>query len=183
MAASPAVASLIKLSSQPVILRGLDYLSPAFVVMLSDSPPEPRPIRASALVGHVLVIGLMVPSIRARSEIQVATGWISDADFTLHPSELAKTLFSIRSGWLLSLCRDEQALPSWAYASALAGPIRGILVAQPDIGMTTRIFITWDFRMFLAGMSLRCVIGLSGLAPVGYYLSYLNLSPFQLRVD
>ena len=65
MAASPAVASLINLSSQHFILRQLVYLAPALLVMLSVSMLEPRPIRALSLVGLVLVIGLMVLAIVA----------------------------------------------------------------------------------------------------------------------
>ena len=83
MAASPAVASLINLSSQHFILRQLVFLIPALLVMLSVSMLEPRPIRALSLVGLVLVIGLMVLAIVAGSEIKGATRWISVADVTL----------------------------------------------------------------------------------------------------
>ena len=95
MAASPAVASLINLSSQHFILRQLIYLAPALLVMLSVSMLEPRPIRALSLVGLVLVIGLMILAIVAGSEIKGATRWISVAGFTLQQSELAKPLFAI----------------------------------------------------------------------------------------
>ena len=67
MAASPAVASLINLSSQHFIVRQLIYLAPALLIMLSVSMLEPRPIRALSLVGLVLVIGLMILAIVAGS--------------------------------------------------------------------------------------------------------------------
>ena len=76
MAASPAVASLINLSSQHFILRQLIYLAPALLVMLSVSMLEPRPIRALSIVGLFLVIGLMILTIVAGSEIKGATRWI-----------------------------------------------------------------------------------------------------------
>ncbi len=166
MAASPAVASLINLSSQHFILRQLIYLAPALLVMLSVSMLEPRPIRALSLVGLVLVIGLMVLAIVAGSEIKGAKRWISVAGFTLQPSELAKPLFAIVSAWLLTLWREGHNFPGWAYASGLAAVIVGILVAQPDIGMTALILITWGFQMFLAGMPMLFAIGATGLAPV-----------------
>ena len=183
MAASPAVASLINLSSQHFILRQLVFLAPALLLMLSVSMLEPRPIRALSLVGLVLVIGLMVLAIVAGSEVKGATRWISVADFTLQPSELAKPLFAIVSAWLLTLWREGQNFPGWAYASGLAAIIVGILVAQPDIGMTALILMTWGFQMFLAGMPMLFVIGAAGLATVGFYLACLNLSHVQLRVD
>ena len=183
MAASPAVASLINLSSQHFILRQLIYLAPALLVMLSVSMLEPRPIRALSLVGLVLVIGLMILAIIAGSEIKGATRWISVSGFTLQPSELVKPLFAIVSAWLLTLWREGQDFPGWAYASGLAAIIVGILVAQPDIGMTALILTTWGFQMFLAGMPMLFVIGAVCLAPVGFYLAYLNLSHVQSRVD
>ena len=70
MAASPAVASLINLSSQHFIVRQLIYLAPALLIMLLVSMLEPRPIRALSLVGLVLVIGLMILAIVAGSEIK-----------------------------------------------------------------------------------------------------------------
>ena len=115
MAASPAVASLINLSSQHFIVRQLIYLAPALLIMLSVSMLEPRPIRALSLVGLVLVIGLMILAIVAGSEIKGATRWISVAGFTLQPSELAKPLFAIVSAWLLTLWREGQDFPGWAY--------------------------------------------------------------------
>jgi hypothetical protein len=127
MAASPAVASLINLSSQHFIVRQLIYLAPAVLIMLSISMLEPRPIRALSLVGLVLVIGLMILAIIAGSEIKGATRWISFAGFTLQPSELAKPLFAIVSAWLLTLWREGQDFPGWAYASVLAAIIVGIL--------------------------------------------------------
>ena len=183
MAASPAVASLINLSSQHFIVRQLIYLAPALLIMLLVSMLEPRPIRALSLVGLVLVIGLMILAIVAGSEIKGATRWVSVAGFTLQPSELAKPLFAIVSAWLLTLWREGQDFPGWAYASGLAAIIVGILVAQPDIGMTALILMTWGFQMFLAGMPMLFVLGAAGMAPVGFYLAYLNLSHVQLRVD
>ena len=183
MAASPAVASLINLSSQHFILRQIMYLAPALVIMLTVSMLEPRPIRALSLIGLTVTIGLMILAIVTGSEIKGATRWISVAGFTLQPSELAKPLFAIVSAWLLTLWREGQDFPGWAYASGLAAIIVAILVAQPDIGMTALILMTWGFQMFLAGMPMMFVIGAAALAPIGFYLAYLNLDHVRLRVD
>ena len=88
MAASPAVASLINLSSQHFIIRQIIYLFPALVIMLAVSLLEPKPIRALSLIGLFFVISLMILSVFAGSEIKGAKRWISVAGFTLQPSEL-----------------------------------------------------------------------------------------------
>ena len=183
MAASPAVASLINLSSQHFIVRQAIYLLPALVIMLAVSLLEPRLIRTLSLFGLFMVIGLMILAIVSGSEIKGATRWISFAGLTLQPSELAKPLFAIVSAWLLTLWREGQDFPGWTYASGLAAIIVAILVAQPDIGMTALILITWGFQMFLAGMPLMFVIGAAALAPLGFYLAYLYLAHVKLRID
>ena len=139
MAASPAVASLIDLSSQHFIFRQITNLAPALVIMLLISMLEPRPIRALCLAGLIVVIGLMILAIAMGSEIKGATRWISVAGVTLQPSEMAKPFFAIVSAWLLTLWREGQGFSGWAYATGLAAIIMGILVAQPDIGMTALI--------------------------------------------
>ena len=136
MAASPAVASLINLSSQHFIVRQIVYLVPALMIMLSVSMLEPRPIRALSLIGLIVVIGLMFLAIFKGNEIKGATRWISVTGFTLQPSELAKPFFAIVSAWLLTLWREGQDFPGWAYATGLAAFIVTILVSQPDIGLT-----------------------------------------------
>ena len=183
MAASPAVASLINLSSQHFIVRQIIYLVPALMIMLSVSMLEPRPIRALSLVGLVVVIGLMLLAIVKGNEIKGATRWISIADLTLQPSELAKPFFAIVSAWLLTLWREGQDFPGWAYATGLAAIIVTILVGQPDIGMTALILVTWGFQMFLAGMPMLFVISAAALTPLGFFIAYLSLPHVQLRVD
>ena len=183
MAASPAVATLINLSSQHFIVRQVIYLIPALVIMLSVSMLEPRPIRALSLFGLFMMIGLMILAIVSGSEIKGATRWISFAGFTLQPSELAKPLFAIVSAWLLTLWREGENFPGWAYASGLAATIVAILVVQPDIGMTVLILMTWGFQMFLAGMPMLFVIAAAAITSFGLYLAYLNLSHVHLRID
>ena len=183
MAAGPAVANLINLPSQHFILRQMIYLVPTIALMIAVSMLGPRTIRAGALLGLAGVIALMVMAIIAGSEIKGATRWVSIAGFTLQPSELAKPLFAIVSAWLLTLWREGQDFPGWAYSTILLGIIVAILVAQPDIGMTSLMLLTWGFQMFLAGMPLLFVICGALLAPAAFFLAYLYLPHVQLRVD
>ena len=83
----------------------------------------------------------------------------------------------------MTLWREGQDFPGWAYATALLGIIVAILVAQPDIGMTLMMLLTWGFQMFLAGMPMLFVIGGVLVAPALFYLAYLYLPHVTLRVD
>ena len=183
MAAGPAVANLIQLSPQHFIIRQLIYLVPTMGLIIAVSMLEPHTIRTSALVGSAVIIGLMIMAIVMGSEVKGATRWVSIAGFTFQPSELIKPLFAIVSAWLLTLWREGQDFPGWAYATALLIIIVIILVAQPDIGMTLMMFLTWGFQMFLAGMPMLFVICGILLAPALFYLAYLYLPHVTLRVD
>jgi cell division protein FtsW len=183
MAASPAVANLINLSSQHFILRQIAYLVPALGILISVSMLELRPIRALSLIGLVVMVGLMAVATLVGSEIKGATRWVSLAGFTIQPSEFAKPLFAIVSAWLLTLWREGQDFPGWAYASGLAALIVSILVSQPDVGMTALILLTWGFQMFLAGMPMLFVLAAAALAPAAFGLAYLYLPHVEQRVD
>ena len=153
------------------------------MIMLSVSMLEPRPIRALSLVGLVVVIGLMLLAIVKGNEIKGATRWISIADLTLQPSELAKPFFAIVSAWLLTIWREGQDFPGWIYSAALMAVLVGILVLQPDIGMTFLVAVTWGFQMFLAGLPMLLVIGVVALAPLGLWAAYLTLDHVEKRID
>ena len=181
MAAGPAVANLIQLSSQHFIIRQLIYLVPTLGLMIAVSMMEPHTIRICALIGSAVIIGLMIMAIVMGSEVKGATRWVSIAGFSFQPSELVKPLFAIVSAWLLTLWREGQDFPGWAYATALLGVIVVILVAQPDIGMTLMMILTWGFQMFLAGMPMLFVIGGIFVAPAMFYLAYLYLPHVTLR--
>ena len=183
MAAGPAVATLINLPSQHFGVRQGIFLVPAVGLMLAVSLLEPRPIRALALVGLVGIIGLMVLAIVAGSEIKGATRWITIAGINLQPSEFAKPLFAVVSAWLLTLWREGQDFPGWIYSSALMAVIVGILVLQPDIGMTLMVVLTWGFQMFLAGMPMLLVICIVALAPLGLVVTYFTLGHVHKRIN
>ncbi|MEK9558855.1 MAG: FtsW/RodA/SpoVE family cell cycle protein, partial [Alphaproteobacteria bacterium] len=175
MAAGPAVANLINLPSQHFGIRQGIFLIPAVCLMIATSLLEPRPIRALALIGLIGIIGLMGLAVVAGSEIKGATRWINIAGFNLQPSEFAKPLFAVVSAWLLTLWREGQDFPGWIYSSLLMALIVGILVLQPDIGMTLMIVLTWGFQMFLAGMPMLLVVCIVALAPLGLFIAYLTL--------
>ena len=183
MAASPPVATRISLPEFHFVWRQLVYLVPAAGAIFILSLMTPRMIRILALLGLFGVIGLMSLTLVLGAEVKGATRWITIGPLNLQPSEFAKPLFAIVCAWLLSLWREGEDFPGWAWATGLAGIIVAILILQPDIGMTTVIALTWGFQMFLAGMPLLLVILAVALAPLALILAYYNLSHVQSRID
>ena len=183
MAASPPVATRISLPEFHFVWRQLVYLVPAAGAVFILSLMTPRMIRILSLLGLCGVIGLMSLTLVLGAEVKGATRWITIGPLNLQPSEFAKPLFAIVCAWLLSLWREGEDFPGWAWATGLAGIIVAILILQPDIGMTAVIALTWGFQMFLAGMPLLLVIIAVALAPLALILAYYNLSHVQARID
>ena len=183
MAAGPAVATNIQLASQHFGVRQSIYLIPALGAMLFFSILEPRPIRILAIAALAVTISLMIAAILVGSEIKGATRWITIAGINLQPSEFAKPFFAIVSAWLLTLWREGQDFPGWIYSAALMAVLVGILVLQPDIGMTFLVAVTWGFQMFLAGLPMLLVVGIVALAPLGLWAAYRTLDHVEKRID
>ena len=183
MAASPPVAERISLPEFHFVWRQLIYLVPSAVAIFILSLMSPRLIRALSLVGLFGVIGLMSLTLVLGAEVKGATRWITIGPLNLQPSEFAKPLFAIVCAWLLSLWREGDDFPGWAWATGLAGIITTILILQPDVGMTTVFALTWGFQMFLAGMPLLLVIGAAALAPLALILAYFHLPHVTSRID
>ncbi|MGC6518356.1 MAG: FtsW/RodA/SpoVE family cell cycle protein [Candidatus Puniceispirillaceae bacterium] len=182
MAASPPVATRISLPEFHFVWRQLIYLAPAAVAIFVLSFMSPRLIRILSLIGLLGVIGLMSLTLILGPEVKGATRWITIGPVNLQPSEFAKPLFAVVCAWLLSLWREDDDFPGWAWATSLAGIIIAILVLQPDIGMTSVIAMTWGFQTFLAGMPLLLVLIAIGLAPIALFAAYHYLDHVKSRI-
>ncbi len=167
MAASPSVARTIGLDSQHFIIRHSLFLAPALTIGFAVSMLQARQIRICCLIGLITTVIAIAAAITIGAEVKGATRWINVFGFNLQPSEFAKPCFAIVSAWLLSLWRQEPKFPGWMISTACFAILAGLLVLQPDIGMTIVIGMTWALQIFLAGMPLAIVLGLAFvIAPI-----------------
>lgn len=184
MAASPPVAERINLSSQHFVIRHGIFLIVAMFAMLGFSMLNHRQIRVIsllALLGSVLLIML---SIVIGPEVKGASRWIPLGPIKIQPSEFAKPFFIVANAWLLSLWRDGHNFPGWKVSIGVLAVLLGLLVLQPDVGMSILIVITWSFQIFLAGMPLALVILLVCIiAPISLYSAYTFLPHVTARVE
>ncbi|MCE2516846.1 MAG: cell division protein FtsW [Alphaproteobacteria bacterium] len=183
MAASPPVASRIGFDSQHFVWRHLMFLIPAVVVLLVTSTLSHRLIRIIGLLGFLGSVVLISASIIIGPEIKGATRWIPLGPFKLQPSEFAKPCFAVVTAWLLSLWREEKNFPGWMISIGGLAVLAGLLVLQPDMGMTFVVVITWSLQIFLAGMPLAIVLLLVFfVAPIFALLAYFALPHVQDRI-
>ena len=183
MAASPPVAHRIGFDQQHFVLRHLVFLLPTIALLLVTSTLSPRHIRILGLAGLIASVAMIAGAILFGPEIKGATRWIPFGPFKLQPSEFAKPCFAIVSAWLLTLWREEKNFPGWAISMACLAVLAGLLVLQPDMGMTFVAVLTWSLQIFLAGMPLAIVVILAVfIAPLIAITAYLALPHVQDRI-
>ena len=183
MAASPPVADRIGFDSQHFVTRHGLFLLPTIAILLITSTLSHRLIRIFGLLGLFGSIAFILIAIFFGPEVKGATRWIPLGPFKLQPSEFAKPCFAIVTAWLLSLWREEKNFPGWIISMACLAVLAGLLILQPDMGMTFVIVLTWALQIFLAGMPLAIVLVLAFVfAPAVAVLAYFALPHVQTRV-
>jgi cell division protein FtsW len=183
LAASPAVALRLKLDSFYLVRHHFALLAPAIVIMLSVSLCAPLAIRRIAVIGLLIGLALTALTLFAGEEIKGARRWIDLAGLSLQPSEFLKPCFAVTTAWLFAEQQGHRRLPGNAIAILLYLAIVGLLMSQPDFGMTFVISITWFAQFVLAGLPLLWVaafilVGFGGI--VGAYFVFPHVAT---RVD
>ena len=129
--------------------------------------------RRIAILGYIATVILMVLTIFYGTEIKGATRWIPIFGFSLQPSEFIKPCFAVTAAWLFDGAKKYQDFPGNLLSTLLFALTIGLLLAQPDVGMSFVVTSIWVFQFFLSGLSILLVavmfiVGL-GLLIVAYF--------------
>jgi cell division protein FtsW len=185
LAASPAVAERIGIEgdSYYFVKRQAVFAIPAVLVLLGMSFLTPRQIRRVALVGFVTCVVLLMLTLFVGPEVKGSRRWLNIAGISLQPSEFAKPMFAVLCAFLLAEQQKRPDLPGKLFAFLLLGILVALLVAQPDIGQTMLVTLTWAGLMFLAGMSWIWITGIAGVGAAGIVALYSMVPHVQSRID
>lgn len=183
LAASPSVAERIGADSFYFVQRQAIYLPAALAVMFAVSLLSPRDVRRLALLGFVVSLLLLVLTPWLGAEIKGARRWLSFGPISLQASEFVKPTFAVVAAWMFAEHRAKEAFPGNVIAILLYGTVVGLLLLQPDFGMTLVVTAVWFTQFFMAGLPMFYVFGLSGLG-IGLMIGgYLLLPHVTSRVD
>jgi cell division protein FtsW len=174
LAASPAVAERLDLSTFHFVNRQAALLPPSAALMVATSFLSPRHVRRAALIVFVVSMALMVLALLIGPEIKGARRWI----LGVQPSEFVKPAFIVLCAWAFAEGgrRGSPALAGKALAFLLLAATVAPLVLQPDFGQTMLVALVWAALFFMTGLPWFSVLGLGGLAAVGG-LAAFKLSP------
>jgi len=184
--ASPAVAERIGAPDTYFITRHLIFLLLSAGLMLALSMLQPRQILL--LAGAAFLLGLFAMVLVVGSplglDIKGAKRWIRLPGLgSLQPSEFVKPAFIILNAWLLAHQSVRSGFGTKLLPLLLLGIVVGLLMLQPDFGMTAVVTFIWITQIFLAGLPLYLVV-FGGVAcvlgSIGVYLTFPHVSS---RID
>lgn len=182
-AASPPVAERIGLNQYHFLLRHLTFLVPALFAFFITSLLSPRNVwRLASLVFAGSMIA-MIAVLIVGTEIKGAQRWINLPGFSLQPSEFIKPAFAICAAWMIAHQKDKPGFPGYKITGAMFALVVGLLLLQPDLGMTAVVTVTMGTQAVLAGLPWMLIFLLLGLAIGGAFTAYHSFDHVQSRVD
>jgi len=182
-AASPAVAEGHGLPPFYFVTRHIVFLIPTLIIMFAVSMMSRRAIWRTASVTLVVSMALMLVAIFFGMEIKGATRWVHFLGMSVQPSEFAKPCFAICSAWLIAKHQYQEDFPGHQLATGLFVVIIGLLMMQPDFGMSFVMSSIWGMQIFLSGlpMLLVLVLAVGGVTAVaGAYFFFPHVAS---RID
>jgi len=183
LAASPAVANRIGLAEFHFVIRQMIFLLVAVVVMLWVSFQDVRTVRRLALMMFVVGIVMMALTLVVGVEVKGATRWLRIGPFSVQPSEFVKPGFAVLAAWMFAEARRHEKFPGRLLATGLLALTAGLLLLQPDVGMTLVVGAIWAIQFFLGGMPMVVLFILVGFAFGAAVSAYIIFDHVKARVD
>jgi cell division protein FtsW len=154
----------------------------AAVVVVAVSMLSGRGVRRAALAiyGATMLMMLALPLIGHSAK--GAARWIELGGFTLQPSEFMKPALIVLCGWMFAEGQKGEGVPGVSIAFVLYGMAVALLLIEPDVGQTVLITIAFGAAFFMAGVPLRWILGMGGVAAGGLVAVYFAFQHVAARV-
>ena len=181
--ASPAVAERIGLESYHFVNRHFVFLPLALLVMVGTSLLTPQGVRRLSVLVFAGALVAMVAVLFLGAEIKGATRWLYVAGFSLQPSEFVKPSFAVVAAWMFAAQKLDEDVPGYAISTGLFVVVIGLLMLQPDFGMSIVVASVWAVQFFISGLPLVLVGAIALLMILGGFGAYLMLDHVRYRID
>lgn len=182
-ASSPPVAKRIGLDAYHFVSRQHFFLFVAFIVMIVTSLLPQKMLRRGAIIGLFGSLFLMLCLPLIGMEIKGAKRWVSLGFMALQPSEFMKPCFAIVTAWILSEREKLVDFPAYKISAILFILSAGLLVIQPDIGMTITLSFIYGVQLFLSGIPMLWVVACGIVAVALLFAAYFIFPHMARRID
>lgn len=181
--ASPSVAHRLDYSSYHYIIRQCIFVPIAFIMMIFLSMQNIKFITRFACIGFLIAVILTIGTLFTGEATKGATRWIRIFGFSLQPSEFIKPTFAVVAAWLFDAQKQYPEIPGSWLSAGLFIFTAGLLINQPDIGMTFVVSAIWLFQLFLNGLPIIWLIGLFFAGITGLVIIYFTFPHFHTRIQ
>ncbi len=183
LAASPSIAERYNLDYFYFARRQLIYVPVAVVAMLGASLLSPQGVLRAAVIVLLVFAALVVATFFIGTESRGARRWISLGFLSMQPSEFIKPAFAVVAAWLFAASRTGELPVGNLVSIGLFGMLIGMLLLQPDVGMSIIIAAVWSAQFFLAGLPVFWVMFLLVLGVGLMITAYGTLPHVASRID
>lgn len=183
VAASPAVAQKINLPMYSFAYKHVTFLVLGIVASFCVSLMSVDTIRRLAFVGLAAAIIGMALTLLIGGSVKGATRWVYILGISVQPSEFLKPCFVIVSAWLFAKQNTKLDSSAAVWTLVILVSSVGFLLAQPDIGQVVLLILVWVCLYFLAGGSIKILVGLFALLSMGAFYLYFSFSHVASRID
>lgn len=181
--ASPAVARKLNLDDFALVRKQMQFAVLALSIIFCLSLFSLKTIRRISIVGFGVLMLLLILTIFFGFETKGARRWLHVLGFSLQASELMKPIFIVLTAWLLDCGKKYDYFPGVRLAILAYLLILGVLLCQPDIGMSALITAVFGLQLFLAGMPW-IIVGAGVIGSVmSLFILYFTYPHFRARVD
>lgn len=180
---SPAEAARLHIADPfHFALRQSLFGAAAAGVVVAVSMLSARGVRRAALLIYALTILMMTALPVIGHSAKGAARWMDIVGFSLQPSEFMKPALIVLCGWMFAEGQKGEGVPGVSIAFGLYGLAVVLLLIEPDVGQTILITIAFGATFFMAGVPIRWILGMGGVAGAGAVAIYFSFRHVATRV-
>ena len=153
-----------------------------FLIMIYLSSVNVKTLRRISLFFLIITILTLIIILILDYEVKGSKRWLKLYGFSLQPSEFIKPFYFMLSAWfIVQRINGRNSYLIILIISFIS--ISGLIILQPDFGMTLLFFLTFFCQLFIAGLSIFLIfIALIALFSLSIF-SYYFFDHVQKRID
>jgi cell division protein FtsW len=181
---SPAAAARMNIGDPfHFAVRQCIFAALGAAILILVSMLNPRGVRRTAFFIFVASIGMMVALLFLGHHAKGATRWVEIGGFSLQPSEFMKPALIVLASWMFAEGQKGEGVPGVSIAFSFYVIAAVLLLMQPDVGQTILITIAFGAAFFMAGVPMKWILGLGGVALAGSISLYFVFDHVASRVN
>ncbi len=163
-----------------LVFRQAGWFALGFLIIAIMTSIDYHIISALAYPIYGVVMMALVMVLLFGERISGAQRWIRLGSFSLQPSELAKiVLILVMAKYFADKKKDNVYLSDLIISGILLAIPVGLILKEPDLGMSILLFPVFAAIVFVAGIDRRYIIVLLILGIVSMPVMWMNLKDYQ----